>query len=186
MGLENRKPNMGIPLKITPKKLDDYLEVMSKAVFQAGLSWSSIDKRWTSFVNAFSGFDPKKVAKLSDAKIQSLIDNQSLLLNQKKLEATVHNANMLITLDKEYSGFANYLRAFNKYESLALDLKKRFKYFGDLNVYYFLFRVGEPVPQFEKWIKTIEGDHPRMKEMIEADKIENKNEFGDAINKHRD
>jgi hypothetical protein len=44
--------------------------------------------------------------------------------------------------------------------------------------------VGEPVPPFDKWIKTIEGDHPRMKEMIETDKVEDKKEFGDAINKH--
>jgi hypothetical protein len=36
-----------------------------------------------------------------------------------------------------------------------------------MSVYYFLFRVGEPVPEFEDWIKTIEGDHPRMREMVE-------------------
>jgi hypothetical protein len=34
-------------------------------------------------------------------------------------------------------------------------------------VWYFLFRVGEPVPRFETWVQTIPGDHPRMREMVE-------------------
>lgn len=38
---------------------------------------------------------------------------------------------------------------------------------GDMNVWYFLFRVHEPVPQFEHWVKTIPGEHPRMQEMVE-------------------
>ena len=55
-----------------------------------------------------------------------------------------------------------------------------------MNVYYFLFRVGEPVPPFKSWIKTIKGDHPRMKEMIELSlngKLDG--ETGDALNQRR-
>ena len=37
---------------------------------------------------------------------------------------------------------------------------------GDLNVWYFLFRTGEPVPRFEPWVETIAGTHPRMHEMV--------------------
>jgi len=33
-----------------------------------------------------------------------------------------------------------------------------------------LFRLKEPVPPFDDWIKTIEGDHPRMREMVELAK----------------
>ena len=174
---------MSIPLKIKPHKTNDYFEIMAKAIFQAGLSWASIDIRWAAFVRAFEKFDPKKVAKFSSNKTHDLLADKSLLLNERKIEAIIHNAKMLITLDKEYSGFANYLRAFNSYDNLALDLKKRFKYLGDLNIYYFLFRVGEPVPEFTTWIKTIKGEHPRMKEMIEAEKSVNKNNLGDAVNR---
>ena len=38
---------------------------------------------------------------------------------------------------------------------------------GDMNVWYFLFRTGEAVPPFESWVKTIRGEHPRMREMVE-------------------
>jgi hypothetical protein len=38
-----------------------------------------------------------------------------------------------------------------------------------MNVWYFLYRVGEPVPDFDAWIQTIPGDHPRMREMVTQD-----------------
>ena len=46
-------------------------------------------------------------------------------------------------------------------------MRKRFKFMGDLNVYYFLFRIGQPVPNFEEWLTTIDGDHPKMREMVD-------------------
>jgi hypothetical protein len=70
-------------------------------------------------------------------------------------------------LDRKHGGFANYLRSFPDYATLAADFKKRFKFMGDMNVWYFLFRAHEPVPQFEHWVTTIPGEHPRMKEMVE-------------------
>jgi len=176
---------MAIPLKIKPHNLNDYLEVMSKAVFQAGLSWAAIEKRWPAFVEAFAEFDPKKIAKFSNEKIKDLLQDKSLLVNEKKIQATISNAKTLLLLDKEFVGFKNYLHSFDSYEHCAKDLKKRFSYLGDLNVYYFLFRIDEPVPPFEKWIKTIKGNHPRMKEMVEALNKKYGNEFGDAINKRQ-
>src|SRR5881296_549215 len=50
------------PKKIKPKALRDYLEVMTKAVFQSGMSWRVIDAKWDGFRVAFEGFDAKKVA----------------------------------------------------------------------------------------------------------------------------
>jgi 3-methyladenine DNA glycosylase Tag len=39
-------PPLQEPQKISPKSLDDYLEVLSKAVFQTGISWKVVEKRW--------------------------------------------------------------------------------------------------------------------------------------------
>ena len=177
---------MGIPLKIKASNLNDYLEVMSKAVFQSGLSWASIDKRWLAIVEAFKNFDPKGVAKLSEEDIGHLLDNPSLLLNEKKIKATIHNAKVLIELEAEYGGIAKYLRAFKDYSQLSADLKARFSYLGDVNIYYFLFRVGEPVPPFASWIKTVKGEHPRIKEMTElAAKAKADHDGGDALDFRR-
>jgi 3-methyladenine DNA glycosylase Tag len=85
----------------------------------------------------------------------------------RKVHATIANAKALLATEREYGGFARYLRSFKEYASLAKDFKKRFAFMGDMNVWYFLFRVGETVPRFEGWVTTIPGEHPRMREMVE-------------------
>ncbi|MDR3613842.1 MAG: DNA-3-methyladenine glycosylase I [Candidatus Obscuribacterales bacterium] len=159
---------MAIPKQIDANKLDDYLEVMTKAVFQASVSWAMIDNKWKNFQAAFDRFDAHKVAKYTDADVERLVNDQGIFRSRAKIVATIANAKMLVQLDKEFDGFAHYLHSKKSYKELAADLKKRFKYMGDMNVYYFLFRVKEEVPDFEKWILTIEGEHPRMREMVEA------------------
>jgi 3-methyladenine DNA glycosylase Tag len=156
-----------IPERIKPESLADYLEVMSRAVFQAGLSWAAIERKWDGFLRAFHKFDASYVANLGPGDIDRLAVDESILRSRKKIEATKMNAQKLIELDKKFNGFQNYLHSFENYEKLARDIKKQFKFMGELNAYYFLFRVGEPVPNFEEWVETIPGDHPRMKEMIE-------------------
>jgi hypothetical protein len=140
---------------------------MTKAIFQAGLRWSLIDAKWPAFKKVFLNFDPQRVAAFTDKDVARLAADESILRSAKKIEATVKNAQVILQLDGEYGGFANYLRSFPDYEKLAADIRKRFKFMGELNIYYFLFRVSEPVPPFEDWITTIAGDHPRMKEMVE-------------------
>jgi 3-methyladenine DNA glycosylase Tag len=158
---------LAIPEQIDAIDLADYLEVMTKAVFQAGLNWKMIENKWPAFRKAFADFDVVKVAKFRQEDIERLTNDQSILRSANKIAATVKNAQVLIELDREFDGFAQYLRSKSSYEELRKDLRKRFKYMGDLNVYYFLFRVKEPVPPFEEWVKTIPGDHPRMREMVQ-------------------
>ena len=156
-----------IPDQVLKPKLSDYLEVMSKAVFQAGLSWAAIARNWDAYIAAYDKFEPKVVALYGDADVERLMETDGVLHSRKKITATINNARAILELDAQYKGFAKYLRSFESYEALAKDFRKRFKFMGEMNVWYFLFRVNEPVPKFEQWITTIEGDHPRMKDMVE-------------------
>lgn len=156
-----------VPDVILEPRLSDYLDVMSRAVFQAGLSWAGIARRWDAYRAAFDAFDPVKVASYNEGDVDRLMRADGVLHSARKIRATIENAAAIVALDREHNGFANYLRSFADYASLGADFKKRFKFMGDMNVWYFLFRVHEPVPQFEHWVKTIPGDHPRMKEMVE-------------------
>lgn len=158
---------MAIPERIHPTRLADYLEIISKAMLQAGVSWKLIESKWPAFKEVFEDFDPALVSKFSAKDIDRLMEDARILRSRKKLEATVKNAQTILDLDKEHNGFANYLRSKSSYEELSADMRKRFKFVGELSVYYFLFRIHEPVPPFESWLETIEGDHPRMKEMVE-------------------
>jgi 3-methyladenine DNA glycosylase Tag len=157
---------MAIPEPIEPQRLADYLAVMSRAVFQAGLSWKMIETRWNDYLRLFEGFDPVVVGAFDGTDIERILSDGGALRVYKKILATVENARTMLELDREHGGFRNYLRSFGSYAALATDLRKRFKFLGELSAYYFLFRVGEPVPPFEDWEKDIPGDHPRMREMI--------------------
>lgn len=161
------KSTKNIPKKIEAHSLSDYLEIMSIAVFQASVSWALILNKLDNFRNAFDKFDPSRVSNYDEEKIESLMQDAGILRNEKKIRATITNAKTMLSLAEEHGSFPNYLHSFKSYELLAKDMKKRFKFFGDLSVYYFLFRIGEPVPDFNKWIETIPGEHPRMREMVE-------------------
>ncbi len=159
---------MAIPKKIEPTKLGDYLEVITQAVFQAGVSWAQIENNWKSYGQAFENWNIEKVATFDEQDIERLMTLPGVMHSKKKIVGTIKNARVIIELDREHNGFQKYLRSKSSYEELSKDLKKRFSFLGELSAYYFLFRVGEPVPDFESWVETIDGDHPRMREMVEA------------------
>jgi 3-methyladenine DNA glycosylase Tag len=152
--------------RIKPRSLTDYLAVMSRAVFQSGIRWAAIDKQWESLCVAFDGFDPRLVARYGDYDIKRAMQHPGILHSERKIRATIHNAQTMLDIDREFRGFRNYLRSHQGYPALTVDLKKRFSHVGEISAYYFLFRVGEPVPPFHRWIKTAEGDHPRIREMV--------------------
>jgi hypothetical protein len=156
-----------IPPVVVPERLGDYLAVMTRAVFQTGLSWRQIALHWGAYVRAFDDFDCERVAGYGEVEIDRILDTPGVLRSPRKIAATIKNARTLLELDAREGGIAAYLRSFANYAALAKDLKRRFAFMGEMNAWYFLFRVGEPVPEFATWVATIPGDHPRMREMVE-------------------
>jgi len=137
-------------------------------VFQAGLSWAAIDRQWDSLCVAFEGFDPRKVARYREPDVKRIMAAPGILHSERKIRATIANAKAILELDREHRGFRNYLRSHRSYGQLVSDLRTRFSYVGDISAYYFLYRVGEKVPPFARWSKTVKGDHPRIREMVRA------------------
>jgi Methyladenine glycosylase len=156
-----------IPDQVENPGLSDYLEVMARAFFQAGLRWSAIAQHWDAFRESFDGFDCARVAAYTEGDIDRLMHAPGVLHSARKIDATIRNAQRIIELDRTHGTFAKYLRSFSSYDALAADIRKNFKFMGEMNAWYFLFRVREPVPHFDRWVKTIPGDHPRMREMVE-------------------
>jgi DNA-3-methyladenine glycosylase I len=152
---------MGPPEQITPQDLGDYLEVLSKAVFQAGISWRVIEAKWDGFRVAFAGFDPETVASFTEDDVDRLTADPGIVRNRRKIQATVHNAQVMLELDREYEGFGNYLRSQPDYEALVADLHGNFKFLGDSSAYFFLYVVGEPVPPHEEWMAAHPPRAPR-------------------------
>ena len=75
---------------------------------QAGLSWSTILHRREGYRKAFSGFDPEKVARYTDKRIEQLTADASIIRNRQKIAATVKNAHAFLAVQEEFGSFDAY------------------------------------------------------------------------------
>ena len=143
---------MSAPDQQIPQSLGDYLEVMSKAVFQTGISWRVVDSKWPQLREALRGFDIDAVATLSETDLEELAQDTRVIRNRRKLAAIVHNARRIIDLDDEHGDFQSYLRSHASFGETVEDLRAQFKFLGDTGCYYFLYVVGEEVPPHDEWM----------------------------------
>ena len=130
--------------------------------FQAGLSWITILKKRDAFRRAFDGFDPEAMARYGVAKRAALMQDQGIVRNRLKIEASVDNARAYLAI-AEREPFADYLWRFtggapvrNTFRSMAevpaktplaeaisKDLQKRgFRFVGPTIVYAFMQACG--------------------------------------------
>ncbi|MDP9282470.1 MAG: DNA-3-methyladenine glycosylase I [Chloroflexota bacterium] len=144
---------MEAPPQIKPRSIDDYLEQLSKSVFQAGISWRVVDAKWSTIKPAFRGFQVERVARMGDREIDALASDPRVIRSRPKIAAVVHNARAILELERD-GGFRKHLRSFDDYEDLATDLKKRFKFVGDSGTYHFLWTVSHAVPDWHVWAKA--------------------------------
>ena len=147
-------PEYGPPDQIDPQSLADYLAVMSRAVFQSGMSWRTVNAKWPSIREAFGGFDPQAIAAFGEREIDELAQDTRVIRNRRKLQAISNNAARLLELDADHGSFRDYLRSHDDFDATVKDLKHQFSFLGDTGSYYFLYVVGEPVPPHEEWEAT--------------------------------
>ena len=141
----------GAPDQINPTHLGDYLEVMSKAVFQGGMSWDVVEAKWPGTREAFHNFDMDEIAKMGEPDIERLTQDRRVIRNRRKLEAILYNASTLLQLEKEHGTFQQYLRSFDDYYALEKDLRTKFKFLGEMGIFYFLHVCRAPVPDYHEW-----------------------------------
>lgn len=130
---------------------------------QAGLSWLTVLRKRENYRKAYDGFDVAKVARYDEKKIEELLQNQGIIRNRKKIEASVNNARYFIEIQKEFGSFDKYIWGFvnNKpivnnwndisevpatselSDKVSKDLKKKgFKFLGSTIIYAHLQATG--------------------------------------------
>jgi DNA-3-methyladenine glycosylase I len=129
---------------------------------QAGLSWDTVLKKREAYRKAFAGFDPRKVAKFDDAKLEKLMQNEGIIRNRLKLASAVSNAKAFLAVQKEFGSFDRYIWSFvggkpvvNKRrggdvpatseisDAISKDLRKRgFNFVGSTIMYAFMQATG--------------------------------------------
>ncbi len=148
------------PERIQPQKLGGYLEIMTKAVFQSGISWKVVGSKWPGIKEAFKDFDAETVAGFSEPELDTLTQDNRVIRNRRKLEAIVFNAQRMIELNEQHGGFQKYLRFHPDFRSTVEDIRKQFKFMGDTGTFYFLRVVSEEVPSHDEWVES-RMDRPR-------------------------
>lgn len=130
---------------------------------QAGLSWITVLRKRENYRKHYENFDPKKVSKFTDEKIEEMLKDPGIIRYRKKIEASINNAARFLEVQEEFGSFDKYIWSFvdgkpinNEFESLSdlpastplsdkisKDLKKRgFKFIGTTIIYSYMQAMG--------------------------------------------
>jgi DNA-3-methyladenine glycosylase I len=130
---------------------------------QAGLSWSTVLKKRDGYRKAFSDFDPVKVTRYTQSKIEKLLLDPGIIRNRLKVNSAVNNAKRFLEVQKEFGSFNKYIWAFvggkpiinkrktlseipattKESDALSKDLIKRgFKFVGSTVIYAHMQACG--------------------------------------------
>ena len=140
-----------------------HFEFLVLEAAQAGLSWSIVLKKREGYRRAFSDFDPQKVARYTESRIQKLTLDPAIIRNRLKIEAAVRNARQFLALQEEFGSFDAYCWRFvdgrpkiNRWKTMrqipptspqsdqfSKDLKRRgFSFVGSTVIYAHMQAVG--------------------------------------------
>lgn len=130
---------------------------------QAGLSWSTVLHKRAGYRRAFEDFDPARVARFPDARIDALCQDAGIIRNRAKIAAAVNNAQRFLEVQSAFGSFTDYIWGFVDGEpvqnhwrlqsdcpatsplsdALSKDLKQRgFKFVGSTTVYAHMQATG--------------------------------------------
>jgi hypothetical protein len=141
----------GAPRQIAATRPADYFEVLSRAVFNAGLSWRVVHARWPALVDAFAGFDPDVVAGYDEHDVDRLVADQRLIRSRGKLAAIPVNARTFVELAGAHGGFDRWLDTFGDHDDRERGLCRAFRYIGAFGAYWSLYTLGIEVPDYRAW-----------------------------------
>lgn len=128
---------------------------------QAGLSWETILNKRDNYRAAFDGFNPVKIAKYKERKVEALLKNAGIIRNRLKINSAIMNACAFLDLTREFGSFDAYVWGFvdgkplrrkrgqlvpartELSDALSKDLSRRgFKFVGSTICYAFMQAVG--------------------------------------------
>jgi 3-methyladenine DNA glycosylase Tag len=131
-----------------------YLSLIGLRIFRAGLKHDMVDARWPAFEKAFYGFDPHRVAAMSDEAIEALMKDAKLIRHLGKLQAVHANGAAVVALAKEKGGVGAYLADWPAENIVGLwdDLAKRFSHLGGGSGPQFLRMAGKDTFVLSDWV----------------------------------
>jgi DNA-3-methyladenine glycosylase I len=98
----------GVPLHEDTKLFE--LLVLEGA--QAGLSWSTILRKRENYRRAFDHFDPRKVARYDEQKVNDLLCDAGIVRNRLKVRSAIQNARACLDVQRQFGTFDFYVWGF--------------------------------------------------------------------------
>lgn len=85
---------------------DRWLSVFSKFVFRTSLNWQVVENKWPHFEDVFHGFDPRRLALMSDDDLDGYLADPGLIRSAPKILSVRDNAALLNRLAGEHGSAA--------------------------------------------------------------------------------
>lgn len=127
--------------------IDDDNELFGRLILeinQAGLSWTTILNKQENFRKAYKSWDIKKIASFNEKDFTRLMDDAGIIRNRLKINAAIHNAKIVLQLQKEYGSFKNWIEHHHPKtkEEWVKIFKNTFRFTGGEIVNEFLMSTG--------------------------------------------
>ena len=126
-------------------------------------AWVTVLRKREGYRALFDGFDPQKVARYSDRKLEKLLQDPRIIRNKLKVHSARQNARAFLAVQEAEGSFADYMWRFvdgspiqNRFKALSelpastplsdaisKDLKKRgFNFVGSTIIYAHMQATG--------------------------------------------
>jgi DNA-3-methyladenine glycosylase I len=149
----------GVPVHDDRKQF----EFLTLESAQAGLSWLVVLRKREAYRKAFADFDPEKVARFTEKRLENLLVDEGIIRNRLKITAAITNARKFLDVQEEFGTFDKYIWGFvdgrpiqtrlahmkdiratsKESDALSRDLKQRgFKFVGSTIIYAHMQAVG--------------------------------------------
>lgn len=124
---------------------DRYLSDMSRRVFRAGLRHAMVDGKWPAFEKVFYGFNPARVARMSDEELERLMGDESIVRHFGKIKSVRGNAQMMMDIAGRHGSFAKFIAEWPTDNIVGLwqVLKKQGSQLGGQSGARFLRMIGK-------------------------------------------
>ena len=95
----------GVPVR-DDRKLFEFLLLEGA---QAGLAWITILRKREGYRTLFDGFDPEKIARFEDRKLEELLQDARIVRNRLKVFSARTNARAFLAVREERGSFSDYI-----------------------------------------------------------------------------
>lgn len=121
-----------------------WLAEITRKVFQCGIVWQVVNKKWENFERLFWGFDIEKLLMMPDELWEQKAQDSGIIRSWSKVETIKHNAQMIYQANLE-GGFSKLIAEWKSENITALwqYLKKNGKRLGGNTGAYSLRAIGK-------------------------------------------